>query len=323
MAFKLDTYQTNKCLKQGTDLAHDNTQVKVIELTSKGKSEPYTYNGTKPIEHEVYSNLSRLKVVPLQYIWPHKNTTNDFEFYIHSCRYYSNKERPTVIVKAYPDIKWDFHFFLNLSNSPSVTWQKLAANKVSKMRQKAGKIGGENKYKQTDIDFGVILQANWNKSGTTYDSKFDITFKYESKIKRFYDLFSSIKQISKGITSQTKGKVAKNRLGKMLPFSLEVTPPNFCLGAEWQLSRAEKNNLPIKEIGTEVKFYLNSKPIVGLKMVIDLLDLIVQGVVAAASGGTANMAAKKIFNSVRKWLADDDHAVNVKMYIDLKFFWRD
>lgn len=317
----IETYKTDKCLRKGTQLEHDNKNVKVIELTSKGKNGPFKYDGTSKVKHEVYSNLSKSETAPLRYIWPHKNKTNNFLFYINSCRYYSNKNKATVIIKAYPDIKWDFHFFLNLSNPESVTWNKLKADKLGEMRKAAGKIGSEKRYKQTDIDFGVILEGQWNKiNKDTYEEKWDATLKYESKIKKFYNLFSSLKDISKGITSQTKGKVTGTRLGKKLPFSISVTPPNFALGAEWQLSRAKKNNKPIKEIGTEIDFYLKSKPIIGLKMVIDLLDLIVQGVVAAASGGTANIAAKQIFDSVREWLADDDHAINVKMYIDLVFF---
>ncbi len=314
----VDPYNTDKCLRRGTSLEHE-TKIKVIELTPEGQSDPFEQSGTVK-EHDVYSNLSRLEIAPLQYIWPHSSTTNNFNYFFNSCRYYSNKEKPTMIVKAYPDIKWDFHFFLNLSNSPSVTWQGLQADKLRKMRQQAGYMGATATHRQVAIDFGVILEANWNKSGSVYDSKFDATLKYDSKIKKFYDVFASLREISRGITSKTKGKVTSNRLGSILPFSVEIMPPNFSLGAEWQLTRAQKDDNPIAAIGTEVKFYLDAKPIVGLKMVIDLLDLLVQGVVAATTGGTANVGAKKIFDEVRAWLADDDHAVNLKMYIDLELF---
>ncbi len=322
VSFTVGTYKTDSCLKKGTDLAHDNTQVKVIELTSNGKSKPYTYNGTKPIEHEVYSNLSRLKVVPLQYIWPHKNTTNDFEFYIHSCRYYSNKERPTVIVKAYPDIKWDFHFFLNLSDKLSVTWQKLGAAKHKEMQKEAAKIGANKRHKQVAVDFGVILEANWNKiDAKRYDSNFKVTAKFSDKIKKIYDVFAALKDVSKIITKETKGKVTTTRLGKSLPFSVVIEGPNLCLGAEWQCARGRLRGVDTKEIGTEVKFYLKAKPIIKLELVIDLLGLAINAGLAVATGGaTANPGAAQLIAGIREWLADDDHPVSLKMYIDLKFF---
>tara|TARA_R110000823_G_C15940964_1_gene500468 strand:+ start:822 stop:1271 length:450 start_codon:yes stop_codon:yes gene_type:complete len=142
---------------------------------------------------------------------------------------------------VYPDIKWDFHFFLNLSNEASVKWQKLSAKKHQDMQSEAGKIGAEKRWKQTNIDFGVLVQSNWNKQGeNSYNNEFKLTTTFETKIKTLYEVFAALKEISKYITGETKGKVAESRVGKDLPFSVVMKPPNMCLGAEWLCSRGKK-----------------------------------------------------------------------------------
>nr|WP_294931378.1 hypothetical protein [uncultured Flavobacterium sp.] len=159
---------------------------------------------------------------------------------------------------AYSDIKWDFHFFLNLSNELSVKWAKLPPGKDTEMRKKAGKIGAEKRLKQTEIDFGVVLEANWNKiTDDKYDNHFDATFKHEAKIKQLYSVFSSLKEFSKGVTGGTAGVAKKSKL----PYDVQMKPPNFCLGAEWQLARGTKKGVPTKVLGMEYKFILKLNPL--------------------------------------------------------------
>lgn len=87
---------------------------------------------------------------------------------------------------------------------------KLPAGKDTEMGKKAGKIGAEKRWKQTEIDFGVVLEANWNKTGEDqFRGHFDATLKYEQKIKQLYSVFSSLKEFSKGVTGGTKGVVKK------------------------------------------------------------------------------------------------------------------
>jgi outer membrane protein OmpA-like peptidoglycan-associated protein len=284
------------------------------------------------IDFPIHSSLETWNVAPMQYIWPKYNlldgatgkgldSANVYKVYAHSCRYFSEEKYTTVLVKAYPDIKWDFHFFLNLSNKLSVKWQHLPPGKDKEMKSKAGKIGAEKRWKQTEVDFGVILEANWDKiDAEKYKGHYDGTLKYEAKIKQFYSVFASLKEFSKGVTEETKGTVSKSRLGKKLgeSFSVEMNPPNFCLGAVWQLARGEKNGKKTTEIGTEVKFYFKAEPLIALALNIDLLAGLVQALAAGTTAGAGNLAAKKIFYEVREWLSDDGHSIKLKMYIDLE-----
>lgn len=296
---------------------HNNKKIKVVKLVTSNKE---SYNPTYELDMDgdqihtvVYSDLSKLDVFPINYIWPILNPPNKFLFYINSCRYFSNTERASVAIVAYSDIKWDFHFYLNLSEALSVKWQKLSPDQHKKMREQAGRIGLEKANQNVKVEFGVVLEANWNKEGAKYGGHNEFTAKYDEKIKWLYQVFASLKEISKAITDTTKGKVKKLPMG----LAITVQQPNFCLGAEWQLQRGERKMQKTNEIGTEIKFYFQAKPIIGLELKIDLLDGIVQGVVGVFTGGTGNLAAKEIFDDVRDWVGDDGHSVTLKMYIDL------
>jgi outer membrane protein OmpA-like peptidoglycan-associated protein len=282
------------------------------------------------IDFPIRSSLETWNVAPMQYIWPKWNlldgttgkgldSANIYKVHAHSCRYFSEEKYTTVLVKAYPDIKWDFHFFLNLSNKLSVKWQNLPPGKDKEMKSKAGKIGTEKRWKQTEVDFGVILEANWDKiDAEKYKGHYDGTLKYEAKIKQLYSVFSSLKEFSKGVTGGTKGIVKKSKIGDKLPITFEMEPPNFCLGAIWQLERGSKNNILSNELGTEIKFYFKAEPLIGLTMTIDLLDLAVQVGAAVLSGGAANDAASRILKIIREWAAEDrDLGITFKINFDL------
>ncbi|MEL1253914.1 OmpA family protein [Flavobacterium sp. DGU38] len=273
---------------------------------------------TNKLDFPVKSNLSVSNPLPILYIWP-KVFANEYNIHVHSCRYFSNDANTTVLVKAYADIKWDFHFFLNLSNKLSVKWQNLSPEKHKEMQSKAGKIGAEKRWKQTEIDFGVAIDAKWDKiEGDKYNGHYDATKKYEKKIKQFYSVFASLKEFSKSITEQTKGTVSKTRLGKKWPLWVEMDPPNFCLGAEWSLARGQNKGKETLEIGTAIEFYFKAEPLIALGLNIDLLAGLVQLGVAATTAGSGNVAAMKIFNEVRDWLDEDDNTIKLKMYIDLE-----
>ncbi|MEO3405643.1 OmpA family protein [Mucilaginibacter sp. CAU 1740] len=307
---KPEKFDTRACFER----TKHTKKVKVTNINLKSE-------GDGSITIPAVSAIEKTNPLPFQYIWPRNkildtrtsSSANDYFVHIHSCRYYSVENNPTVVVKVYPDIKWDFHFFLNLSNQLSVKWQNLTPAQHTEMQKKAGKIGAEKRWSQTEVDFGVIMEVNWDKSGTTYGSKLDVTLKHEQKIKWLYSLFGSLKEFSKAVTDTTKGKLTKTRLGRALPFKLELQPPNFCLGAEWMLEKGEKKGKPTDEIGTSVKFYFNAKPLIGATLNIDLLSM----AVTAAGTAVGNPEAGQIFNEVRDWLAEDGHNITFKMYIDL------
>lgn len=266
------------------------------------------------LDFPVKSNLSQFNLFPLKYILP-KVFANEYKIDVHSCRYFSNDANTTIKVMAYPDIKWDFHFFLNLSNQLSVKWQKLPLGKDTEMRKKAGKIGAEKRWKQTDVDFGVVLEANWDKTGEDkFSGHFDATLKYEEKIKQLYSVFASLKEFSKGITGETKGVVRKSNL----PFDIQMKPPNFCLGAIWQLEQGSKNKITTNEVGINYNFYFKAEPLIALVLTIDLLDLVVQASGTVVGGPAGNAAAQKILEIIRNWAAEDKKlGITFKLVFDL------
>ncbi|MDQ8011023.1 MAG: OmpA family protein [Flavobacterium nitrogenifigens] len=135
------------------------------------------------LDFPVKSDLSWMNPAPLQYIWPRYNIThvlnveksmdsaNNYFIDIHSCRYFSNDANHTIQIKAYPDIKWKFEFFLNLTNDLSVKWANQSDYKLKELQSKAGKIGAERRWKQKDVSIGFSLQATWDNNKESKELK--------------------------------------------------------------------------------------------------------------------------------------------------------
>ena len=284
---------------------------------------------TPSFNYGVYSPLSRYNPVGgigfdtdalkiMQYIWPASSSPNQFHLHVHSCRWFSEKKNSTVLIKAYPDIKWKFAFFINLSNSLSIKWQKLSTVKHAELRGKALKLANEEKGKYTEVDFGVELKASFDKQKDgSYHSNPELTAKYSDKIQKLFSTISSIKKIAQGITGKTKGKVSQG-IGRKLPFSLSLNAPAFYFGAEWEADLNEIRN----DVGTKLRIFLEAKPLVELAIVFDLLSLAIQAGVAAATAGSGNALALEIFNMVRDWAEKgyetEKVEIKFKMYIDLE-----
>lgn len=311
---------TEHCFKKGTNLEHT-TEVSILNHNDP----PTRVDGTSEIVKKVNGPTSNIRLAPLDFIFPHLVAPNSYKYHIHTCRYYTDKNNETIVVDAFPDIKWNFDLLLDLNNKASVKWANLSEAKHKEMQSEAGKIGAEKRWKQTDIKFAVALKAEWNKiSKDKYEDNFKVTAKYENKIKQLYSIFSKLKEVSKYITGQTKGKVVQSAdklgIGKNLPFKVVMDPPSLCLGAEWQCARGIIDDKPAPILGTEIKLYFIAKPLIKLEIVIDLLDLIVQSALAATTGGAGNFAAKTLLNEVKVWLSDDDNPVNIKMYMELVLY---
>lgn len=295
----------------GGDNKHIN---RIIATNNKRRSTQYSSS----FDYEVSSNLSTFSVLPLQYIWPASSVPAIHNFNIHSCKYYSNKKNPTLQIKVYPDIKWRFAFFVNLSNAASIKWQKVSAEKHNELRRKALKLAHEEKGKYTEVDFGVELKASFDKQKDgSYQSNPELTAKYTDKISKLFSTISSIKKIAQGITGGTKGKVSKISKGN-LPFDISLNFPAVYVGAEWEADVSEKHN----EIGTKLWFFIEAKPLIELKLCIDLLGFAVQAGVAVVSAGSANALALQIFNMVRDWAEKgyetEKAELKFRMYIDLE-----
>ncbi|MBF8455568.1 OmpA family protein [Kaistella sp. G5-32] len=280
---------------------------------------------TPSFTYKVYSDLSKFNLFPIQYIWPMATTPNQFHFHAHTCRYFSNEKRTTVLLKAYPDVKWDFNFFLNLTNDLSVKGQNIGGSKLVDFHKRSGKIGAERRWKQKDASFGISLKGEWDqdKKGL-YSRNNEFKTEYETKFKMLYDTFSSIGAIADGITSKTKGGVRGVGL-KGLPVTFAVKPPNLKFGAVWNLERAKIKNKEIQQIGTHVKIDFGAHPLIGIEMTIDLLGSLVVGAGAFFSGGAATQATQTLYDSIMSAIkkggkvGNDNIGANIEgdVYIDL------
>ncbi len=311
---------TAHCFKKGTSLEHT-TEVSILNDNGVSTS----VDGTNNINKFIYSRPNNFAIVPLNYILPHCVTPNIYKYHIHTCRYYIDKTKETIAVHVYPDVIWNFDFLLDFNSKLSVKWANLSQAKHKEMQSEMGKIRADKRWEQTGVEIACALKAKWNKiKKGEYEDSFNLTAKFENKIKKLYGIFSQLREVSKYITGQTKGRVVEsaNRLGigKTLPFKVVMVPPSLCLGAEWQCARGIIDDKPAPNLGTEIKLYFIAKPLVRLEIVIDLLDLIVQSTVAATTGGAGNAAAKVLLAEVGKWLSDDDNPVNVKMYMELVLY---
>ncbi|WP_010520522.1 OmpA family protein [Aquimarina agarivorans] len=307
---------TEHCFKESKALKHTDDVI-IIDPTGKRIEK----KGTSEILQHIYAPTSSwLPLAPLNYILPHLVDPNLYKIYINTCRYYSNKKNNTILISAHPDIRWDFHLYLNLNNPLAVKWQNVSKARQKELFSKAGKIGAEKRWKQTEVSFGALLQAQWNKtangvpevSEATYDEKKEYTKEYDAKLKQFYSVFEKIKDASKLIAGGTKSKLTKT-IGKKFPAEIEVMPPKFRLGAHWELARGYKNNKPTNEVGTLVKFYLQADPLVGMELTFDLLRT------ALGAAGPAGIIADEIL----EWLEfedNDDSPFKLKIYVNLIVF---
>ena len=321
-------FDTNSCFRDAKNKHKKEIYiVDVGQAIDKGDTKKSFQTPTFP--YEVYAPLSRYNfgggvgfdaqsMTVMQYIWPASSSPNQFHMHVHTCRYYSNEKRTTVLIKAYPDIKWRLAFFINLSNSLSIKWQKMTPEKHKELRGKALSLANEEKGKYTDVEFGVELKASYDKQEDgSYYCKPELTLKYKDKISKLFSIISSVKKMSQGITSQTKGVVSKG-VGRKLPFEIKLNAPALYFGAEWEADVNEAHS----DIGTKLMLFIEAKPLIELAIVFDLLALIVQAGVAVASAGTGNALALEIFNMIREWASkgyETEHVViNFKMYIDLE-----
>ncbi|WP_282057199.1 OmpA family protein [Maribacter luteus] len=319
IVLKVDDYKVNKCLRRELSDKHDD-KVHVVESIKGIKSEAKAYPKGN-VNHKVYSDSTRFKLSPFDFILPHTAVPNQFLYYINSCRYYSDRKKATVVAYVYPDIKWTLLFFLNLTNELSVKWQNFSAKEHKEMQSKAGKIGAEKRWKQKDASIGFSLDAEWNKmSANNYQTKTSLKAQYESKFKKLYDIFGGLGDISKAITSKTKGNV-RNIGFKNTPISFVVQPPNLNIEGVWYLKRAVKNKKQTFNLGTQVEITFMAKPLIGLEMTVDLIGAAVGAAAGAISGGAASPGAMRIYNTIKDKLntgidlGDDD--VGLKADLDI------
>lgn len=316
-------FDTKACFRGKDKHKKEITVIDVGQAIDKGDTKQSF--ATPSFNYNIYSDLSNFNLMPIQYIWPMGTHPNQFHFHLHTCRYFSNEKRTTLLLKAYPDIKWTLTFFINLTNDLSVNWQNQPAKRHRELQKKSGKAGAERRWEQKDASFGFSLKSEWerNRSGSYQRSK-ELKAEYETKFKKLYELFASVGAMSDGITNKTKGQV-RNMGFKGMPMTFAVKPPNLNLKAKWNLERAKQKNVQTNRLGTKVDISLNADPLIGLEITIDLLCTAVGLVAGAISGGTAAPGAVRIYGLIKEKMnagiefGNDDFGSKVSsdVFIDL------
>ena len=280
---KVDDYKVDKCLKRELTDKHDD-QIYVIEMTNKGKSSPEKYN----INHLVYSNLSPDTFLPLDHIWPLKSTTNNFLFYINSCRYYSDSNKATIVVKVYPDVKWELSAELAIGISNYKAANMPAGAIYKDHQEKSKKAGFErwqlNEYGKLPIDIGLGLSVEWNQG----HHKKEYTQAFKKKIEPLASTVSKYSEILQNAINiaQSAAKATS------IPVGFDIRYPKFKTTASWFLQRDENTN----QIAIAGVLDLAFAPLIGAEIIIDIIGA---AIAAISYGTTGNPAAAKLINKFR------------------------
>ncbi|WP_025141867.1 OmpA family protein [Pedobacter jeongneungensis] len=236
------------------------------------------------------SSMGRTGIMPLDYLWPtHKATlrgiyssANEYLVHIHSCRYFSVRNNPTVNVQVYPDVEWTLEFSYNFVNSAAYTHANLPEysrnnpkpdevkeiiRENRKAQSKAVSSGMESKRIQNSPEmltkFELKLQAEWNAK----QSKSELGTEFGKKIRKVLDVFIKYKEIADKV-KDTVGGAVKKIPGKP-PFMFEVQSPALNAAISWNLQKGEGVN--VGKIATVGKLNFKGDPLIGAQFVIDLL----------------------------------------------------
>lgn len=283
-------FETKECFRDSK--GKHKKQIQIVDVGQAIDNGDTVKTFTTPtFTYGVYSDLSQFNALPIQYIWPAGTNPNQFHLHVHTCRYYSNEKRTTVLIKAYPDINWTLSFTLNLTNDLSVKWMNMDPHEHKELQKRAGKMGAEKRWKQKDASLAFSLKAKWNND----QQEKELKYQYETKFKKIYDTFAAIGALSDGVLNQAKGKV-RSISPKGIPVSFAVKPPNMELSGNWLLKHPKDNNAII---GTDVAIGLKANPLIGLEMTVDLLGALVFGISGAVSGGTAAPGVTRLYQEIQ------------------------
>lgn len=304
---------------------HQNEILRKVDSQNSPNSTALTLTTTegrsKKADDRIFSPMDN-QIFAFDYFIPHTQAPKNYFYYINSCRYFSNKNRPTVLVRAYTDIRWKFKFFVNMSNPLNLDWSNVPqiSARYEKLKETAQKLGKSYDDKSAGIDWGVELNADWNHDGSKYTKNDNYTLKFEGKIRDVFNLITSVRDITRALGDKTKGKVRRVPFAGNLPLQVQILAPKFAIALEWYLAHGKKNNVETNILGTEFLIEVYSDPIIGLEITFDLLGLVVT---AASVAATGNTVAADIFLYAKEWAAKGYTSkyaeVKLNMYIDAVF----
>lgn len=286
----INGFDTKKCFTH----MHDPSKKVVFrsigqELDKGDKPKIHHLDGSNTIVEEIYSDLSKYNAAPIQYIWPSGTTPNQFWYYINSCRYYAEDKRPTVIIKVYPDIKWEIAIEFQVQASNYKAANMPAGSTYEKHNEKAREAGYKrwlmNKQGEVPITIGFGLSAEWDAAKT----KRSLTNEFEGKIEKFAKTISTIIGVLQNAINYTQS-VAKST---SIPVGFNIRYPKIGAKAAWYLESSNKPNTKIAIVG-ELGF--TAKPLFGASVLIDIIGC---AIAAASYAGTGNPAAARIITNFR------------------------
>lgn len=244
---------------------------------------------TPSFRYPIYSDLSRFNVYPLQYIWPSATTPNQFHLHVHSCRFYSNEKRSTILINVYPDIKWElaFEFLINVSNYKATRMPpgKIYAKHQEKSREAGYRRWRMNETGKVPISIGVGLSAEWN-GGVT---KRSFTNEFADRIKLAASFIARLVGILQDVINFAQSSAKTTGI----PVSFDIRYPKLTFVGKWYLERNSNSRV----LGTTGEINIGLKPVIGAEVIIDILGC---AIVALSYGLSGNPAAAKLIDKFRK-----------------------
>ena len=218
----------------------------------------------------------------MQYIWPASSSPNQFHLHVHSCRWFSGKKNTTVLIKAYPDIKWTLEFSFNFTHPAAYTHGSLpeysrknslpksVQENIRDIRQAQSKSVGAGKEMERIQNspemltkFGLKLQAEWNGG----NQKHEVGLEFAEKLRKVLNAFIKYKELADKVKNTIGGAVKKSP--KKPPFMFEVMSPALSASISWYLERGEGKF--DRQIATTGTLNFKAEPLIGAEFTIDLL----------------------------------------------------
>lgn len=257
--------ETNKCFR-----TQDKHKKKIIVTSAEYPEKEGRSKDGDSMQVPVHSALSVWNAAPLQYIWPKWNlvngasgkgidSANQYLVNVHSCRYFTDSKTATVLIKAYPDIKWTLEFKWNHKQAFAYSYgKKMHPYDIKTGREKVigAAIDAETsrQFGEMEQSFELSLGAEWNEKGRTLE----IGHEFAPKIAKTLWLFNKIKQAADKITNSPVNN------GKA---SFEVKAPVIAVSVQWSLERVSEAT---NSVATVIELGIESKPLLQAVFQIDL-----------------------------------------------------
>jgi len=272
-------FETKACLKEKEK---HKKEIRIVDKKEQ-KEEKKDFSVSSPnvsLNYEVYSNLSKYNLFPIQYIWPKSTVPNEFLVYIHSCRWFSNNKKATALIKVYPDIRWTLEFKWNhkypfaYSFGNDLRSYDIETGKKKVLGSEFDRIWSEESGEMSQF-FSLSLIAEWEKKS----QKVELGHKFSDRIAKTLRIFNEIKKVTDKIINSPVTTGTK---------IFEIAPPVIAVSAQWYLIRKKQNVVTVAEIG------ISTKPFVEVSLTIDIFAYYTKNIVCSGAKKVIDWITKKI-----------------------------